>query len=187
MVTGAEPSKDTNTLPPTWQFSLSWGRASDEERHRALSRRHSEAAKDARTSPQTTRVQRDAFLASLLLASSPPKTTRGVELADSTLRTISPRATLSPGGRCEKRLPDLAPAPRAGASIPLQARGHRRSMTPRAQCSSADPTEPGGWSARPLRSSPAARKHSSSTKSLKKPGHPIWGSVTKRQRKHYKI
>src|SRR6185437_11966691 len=59
-------------------------------------------------------------------------------------------------------------------------------MTPRAQCSSADPTEPGGWSARPLRSSPAARKHSSSIKSLKKPGHPIWGSVTKGQKKHYK-
>ena len=93
---------------------------------------------------------------------------------------------MSPGGRCEKRLPDLAPAPRAGASIPLQARGHRRSMTPRAQCSSADPTEPGGWSARPFRSSPTARKHSSSAKSLKKPGHPIWGPVTKRQRKHYK-
>ena len=174
-------------MPPTWQFSLSWGKAHDEERHRAPSRHNSEAARDARTSPQTTRVQRDAFLANLLLASSPPKTTRGVELADSTLRTVSPRATLSPGGRCKKRLPDLAPAPQAGASIPLQARGHRRSMTPWAQCSSADPTEPGGWSARPLRSSPAARKHSSSTKSLKKPGHPIWGSVTKRQRKHYKI
>src|SRR6185312_3616483 len=97
--------------------------------------------------PQTTRVQRDAFLAILLLASFPPKTTRGVELADSTLRTVSPRATSSPGGRCEKRLPDLAPAPRTGASIPLQARGHRRSMTPQAQCSSADHTEPGGWSA----------------------------------------
>ena len=162
-------------MPPTWQFSLSWGGASDEERHRALSRRNSEAARDARTSPQTTRVQRDAFLASLLLASSPPKTTRGVELADNTLHTISSRATLSPEGRCEKRLPDLAPAPRAGASIPLQARGHRGSMTPRAQCSSADPTEPGGWSARPLRSSPAARKHSSSTKGLKKTRPPHLG------------
>ena len=44
------------------------------------------------------------------------------------------------GGRCEKQPPDLALAPRSGVSIPLQARGHRRSRTPRAQCSSADPT-----------------------------------------------
>ena len=52
----------------------------------------------ARSSPQTARVQRDALLASFLLASPPPKTLRGVKLVDSTLRTISPRATLSPGG-----------------------------------------------------------------------------------------
>ena len=52
----------------------------------------------ARSSPQTARVQRDALLASFLLASPPPKTMRGVELADSTLHTVSPRATLSPGG-----------------------------------------------------------------------------------------
>ena len=52
----------------------------------------------ARSSPQTARVQRDALLASFLLASPPPKTMRGVELADSTLRTVSPRATLLPGG-----------------------------------------------------------------------------------------
>ena len=50
----------------------------------------------ARGSPQTTRVQRDALLASFLLASPPPKTMRGVELADNTLRTVSLRATLSP-------------------------------------------------------------------------------------------
>src|SRR6185369_4375233 len=102
-----------------WQFSLSWGGASDEERHRALSPRNNEAARDARTSPQTTRDQRDAFLANLLLASPPPKTIRGVELADSALRTVSPRATLSPGGRCEKQPPDLAPAPWSGVSIPF--------------------------------------------------------------------
>ena len=52
----------------------------------------------ARSSPQTARVQQDALLASFLLASPPPKTMRGVELADSTLHTVSPRATLSPGG-----------------------------------------------------------------------------------------
>ena len=52
----------------------------------------------ARNSPQTARVQRDALLASFLLASPPPKTLRGVKLADSTLCPISPRATLSPRG-----------------------------------------------------------------------------------------
>ena len=91
------------------------------------------------------------------------------------------------GGRCIGQSPNLALTPWSGASIPLQAKGHRRSRTPRAQCSSADPTEAEGWCARPLRSSPTARKHSSSAKSLKKPGHPIWGSVTRRQGKHYKI
>ena len=52
----------------------------------------------ARSSPQTAWVRRDALLASFLLASPPPKTLRGVKLADSTLCTISPRATLSPKG-----------------------------------------------------------------------------------------
>ena len=52
----------------------------------------------ARSSPQTARVRRDALLASFLLASPPPKTLRGVKLADSTLCTISPRAILSPRG-----------------------------------------------------------------------------------------
>src|SRR6185437_4475549 len=62
----------------------------------------------ARNSPQTARVQRDALLASFLLASPPPKIMRGVELADSTLHTVSPRVTLSPGGRCEEQPPNLA-------------------------------------------------------------------------------
>ena len=52
----------------------------------------------ARSSPQTTLVRRNALLASFLLASPPPKTLQGVKLADSTLCTISPRATLSPRG-----------------------------------------------------------------------------------------
>src|SRR6185437_15957648 len=56
----------------------------------------------ARSSPQTARVQRDALLASFLLASPPPKTLRGVKLAYSTLCTISPRATLSPGGTMQR-------------------------------------------------------------------------------------
>ena len=52
----------------------------------------------ARNSPQTARVQRDALLASFLLASPPSKTLWGVKLADSTLHAVSLRATLSPGG-----------------------------------------------------------------------------------------
>ena len=64
--------------------------------------------------PQTSWAQRDALLASLLLASPPPKTTRGVKLADSALRTVSPRATLSPGGTMRK----TAAGP--GASAPVR-------------------------------------------------------------------
>ena len=52
----------------------------------------------ARSSPQTARVRWDALLASFLLTSPPPKTLRGVKLADNTLCTISPRVTLSPKG-----------------------------------------------------------------------------------------
>jgi len=51
----------------------------------------------ARNSPQTARVQRDALLASFLLASPPPKTLRGVKLADSTLHTISPSNLVAKG------------------------------------------------------------------------------------------
>ena len=51
-----------------------------------------------RSSPQTARVRRDALLASFLLASPPPKTLRGVKLADITFCTISPGVTLSPRG-----------------------------------------------------------------------------------------
>ena len=97
-VTGLKPSKGTNALPPAWQFSLSWGGASDEEEHRAPGWRDGQAARDARNSPQAARVQRDALLASFFLASPPPKTLRGIELADNALRTVSPRATLSSGG-----------------------------------------------------------------------------------------
>ena len=52
----------------------------------------------ARSSPQTARVWRDTLLASFLLVSPPPKTLRGVKLADSTLCTISPGGTFSPRG-----------------------------------------------------------------------------------------
>ena len=52
----------------------------------------------ARSSPQKARVRRDALLASFLLASPPPKTLRGVKLANSALNATSPRATLSPTG-----------------------------------------------------------------------------------------
>jgi len=52
----------------------------------------------ARSSPYTALVRWDALLVSFLLASPPPKTLRGAKLADSTLYTTSPRATLSPRG-----------------------------------------------------------------------------------------
>ena len=52
----------------------------------------------ARSSPHTAQVRRDALLASFLLASPPPKTLRGVKVADNTLYPISPGATLSPRG-----------------------------------------------------------------------------------------
>ena len=118
----------------------------------------------ARSNPQTARVQWDALLASFLLVSPPPKTLRGIKLADSTLHTISPRATLSPRGTMRR----TATKPDTNAMVrhlhPLQARGHRRSRTPWARCSSADPTEAKGLCARPLRLSPTTRKHSSNIK-----------------------
>ena len=52
----------------------------------------------ARSSLQTAQVRWDALLASFLLVSPPPKTLRGVKLADSTLCPISLRAMLSPRG-----------------------------------------------------------------------------------------
>ena len=162
-----EPSKGTNTLPPAWQFSLSWGGASDEEKHRAPGWRDGQAARDARNSPQAARVQRDALLASFLLASPPPKTMQGGSWWTAPSVPSPREQPCCRGERCEEQPSDLAPAPRSGVSIPLQARGHHRSRTPRAQCSSADPTEAKGWCACPLRSSPNARKHSSSTKCLK--------------------
>ena len=48
--------------------------------------------------PQAAQVRGNALLASFLLASPPPKTLRGVKLADSTLDIIPPRPSLSPGG-----------------------------------------------------------------------------------------
>ena len=61
----------------------------------------------ARSSPQTTQVRWDALLASFLLVSPPPKTLRGVKLADSTLCPISPRATLSPRGTMRRKATKL--------------------------------------------------------------------------------
>ena len=46
----------------------------------------------ARSSPQTARVRRDALLTNFLLASPPPKTLRGVKLADNTLCPINPES-----------------------------------------------------------------------------------------------
>src|SRR6185312_8150910 len=50
-VTGSKPSKSTNTLPPTWQFSQSWGGASADEEHRVLGRHYEQAARDCEERP----------------------------------------------------------------------------------------------------------------------------------------
>ena len=50
-VTGSKPSKSTNTLPPAWQFSLSWGGASADEEHRVLGRHYDQAARDCEEQP----------------------------------------------------------------------------------------------------------------------------------------
>ena len=47
-VTSSKPSKSTNALPPAWQFSLSWGRASANEEHRVLGRHYDQAARDCK-------------------------------------------------------------------------------------------------------------------------------------------
>ena len=98
----------------------------------------------ARSSPQTARVRRDALLASFLISSPPSKTLRG-----SSWRTApsapSPRERhCRQEGRCEERPPNLAPTPWSGVSTLLQAEGHRRSRTPQAKCSSANPTDAEG-------------------------------------------
>ena len=50
-VTGSKPSKSTNALPPAWQFSLSWGGASADEKHRVLGRHYDQAARDCEEQP----------------------------------------------------------------------------------------------------------------------------------------
>ena len=49
--TDLKPSKSTNALPLAWQFSLSWGGVSDEEKHRAPGWRDSQAARDCEEQP----------------------------------------------------------------------------------------------------------------------------------------
>ena len=67
-----------------------------------------------RNNLQTVQVRRDALLTSFLLASPPPKTTRGVKLADSTLGTTSPKATLSPTGTTRRLALKPTPTTRPG-------------------------------------------------------------------------
>ena len=50
-VTGSKPSKSINALPPTWQFSLSWGGASADEEHRVLGRHYDQTARDCEEQP----------------------------------------------------------------------------------------------------------------------------------------
>ena len=98
----------------------------------------------ARSSTQTAQVRRDALLASFLLASPPPKTLRGVKLWTAPSAPSPRERHCCQEERCEERPPNLAPTPWSGVSTPLQVEGHRRGRTPRAQCSSAIPTEAEG-------------------------------------------
>ena len=50
-VTSLKPSKSTNALPPMWQFSLSWGGASADEKHQVLGRHYDQAAQDCKEQP----------------------------------------------------------------------------------------------------------------------------------------
>ena len=144
-VTGSKPSKSTNTLPPAWQFSLSWGGVNDEEEHQAPGWCDGQATRDCEEQPPDRTGPAGCPPRKLSSSISSIEDPVGVKLANNTLHAVSLRATLSPGGRYEEQPPNMASAPWSGISIPLQARGHRRSRTPRAQCSSVDPTEAKGW------------------------------------------
>ena len=98
----------------------------------------------ARSSPQTARVRQDALLASFLLASPPPKTLRGASWRTAPSTPPPRERHCRRDGRCEERPPNLTPTLWSGVSMPLQAEGHHRSRTPRAQCSSANSTKAEG-------------------------------------------
>ena len=97
-VTGLKPSKSTNALPPAWQFSLSWGGASADEEHRVLGRHYGQAARDCEEKPPDHMGPAGCPPRKLSSSVSSTEDLAGVKLADSTLYTISPRATLSPRG-----------------------------------------------------------------------------------------
>ena len=50
-VTGSKPSKSINTLPPAWQFFLSWEGASADEEHLVLGRQRDQVARDCEEQP----------------------------------------------------------------------------------------------------------------------------------------
>jgi len=75
-VIGSKPLQDTKASPPKWQFSLSW---------RTWQPGYSEST---RSYLRTTRVWRNALLASLLLASPPPNTTRDFTIHDDRLSSL---------------------------------------------------------------------------------------------------
>ena len=95
---GLKPSKGTNALPPARQFSLSWGGVSADEDHRALGRQDSQAARDCEEQPPDRTDPAGCPPRKLSSSISSTEDPAGVKLVDSTLHTISPRATLSPGG-----------------------------------------------------------------------------------------
>ena len=97
-VTGSNPSKSTNALPPAWQFSLSCGGASADEEHRVLGRHCDQAAQDCEEQPPDRTGPAGCPPCKLSSSISSTEYPGGVKLAHNTLHTISLRATLSPGG-----------------------------------------------------------------------------------------
>ena len=67
----------------------------------------------ARSSPQAAQVQRDALLASFLLASPPPKTTRGGRAGGQRPPHRLPESNLVAGGMMQK----IAARPGASATV----------------------------------------------------------------------
>ena len=77
---------------------MSWGGVSADEEHRVLGRRNGQAARDCEEQPPDRTSPAGCPSRKLSSSISSTEDPAGVKLADSTLHTISPRATMSPGG-----------------------------------------------------------------------------------------
>ena len=145
-VTGSKPSKGTNALPPTWQFFLSWEERPPIKDTKSLAdisaglREKHEKQSPNRTGPKgcPSRKLSSGFSSTEDLAG-------GQAGGQQPLHHLPRSDVLAKRDDAKNGHKNLAPMPWSGVSMPLQAEGHRRSRTPRAQCSSANPTEAEGW------------------------------------------